>query len=346
MRITHDHRSSFARHQHGFSLVELLVASGIGVILTLLIATVFANSSKTGTVTQTVSEIEEQAGIAIEMLQRDLRQTGFSGCNSNRAAGSGLLVNTIAAPTAYLNNIPAYIQGHEGTSAAFVPVAPAQITGASPAADDASDAVTVRIPSREPVALSATMASANAVIPVFSTAGFAVGTRAMVSDCAQSAAFRVTSLAGGLRHAVGLNSTANLGRAFGIDATAVPFNTVSYYVGASNIAPLGTELSLWRRVEGAAASEELAEGVESFHLLYCVDTDSDLSADLFETADDVADWGQVIAVRASLLMRSKVANAARNPQAYDFNGQTAVAPGDLRMRRAFNVTILLRNRTI
>ncbi len=149
-----------------------------------------------------------------------------------------------------------------------------------------------------------------------------------------------------MRHAVGSNSTANLGRAFGIDATAVPFNTVSYYVGASSIAPLGTELSLWRRVEGAAASEELAEGVESFQLVYGVDTDSDLSADLFETADDVANWGQVIAVRASLLMRSKVANAARNPQAYDFNGQTAVAPGDLRMRRAFNVTILLRNRTI
>jgi len=346
MCTAHGPRRVVNRRQAGFSLVELLVASGIGVILTLLIATVFANSSKTGTVTQSVNEIEEQAGIALEMLQRDLRQAGYSGCNSNRALGSGGLLNTITAPTAYLNNIPAYLQGHEGMGATFSPVAPVQITGASPAAIRDADALTVRIPSREPVALSGTMASASAVIPVFSTAGFAVGTRALVSDCAQSAVFRVTGLAGGLQHSVASNSTANLGRAFGVDASVVPFNTVSYYVGLSSIAPLGTERSLWRRVDGTAASEEVAEGVEDFELLYGVDTDGDLSADLFDTADNVADWTTVIAVRASLLLRSKAANAARNPQAYDFNGQTGVAPGDLRMRRPYNVTILLRNRTL
>ncbi len=320
MHVSRNRGYLAASRQCGFSLVELLVASAVGVILTLLIATVFANSSKTGTVTQTVNEIEEQAAVAIEMLQRDLRQAGYSGCNSNRALGSGGLVHTISTPTGYLNNLPVYLQGHDGSGAAFDPLAPTQITGANPAAIDDADALTVRIPSREPVALTATMASASAVIPVFSTAGFVIGTRALVSDCAQSATFRVTGLAGGLQHSVASNSTTDLGRAFGIDATVVPFNTVSYYVGNSSIAPLGTERSLWRRVEGAAASEEIAEGVEDFQLLYGVDTDGDLSADLFDTADNVADWSQVIAVRASLLVRSKSANAARNPQAFDFNG--------------------------
>jgi type IV pilus assembly protein PilW len=339
-------RRHAALRQTGFSLVELLVASAVGVILTLMIATVFANSSKTGTVTQTVNEIEEQAGIALEMLQRDLRQAGYSGCNSNRALGSGGFVNTITTPTAYLDNIGQYLQGHDGSGAGFTPAAPSQITAANPAAVDEADALTVRVPAQEPVALSATMASGNAVVPVFSTAGFAVGSRALVSDCARSAVFRVTGLTGGLQHSLASNSTTDLGRAFGIDATVVPFNTISYYVGPSSIAPLGTERSLWRRVEGAAASEEIAEGVEEFQLLYGLDTDGDLSADLFDTADNVANWAQVIAVRASLLMRSKVANAARNEQDYDFNGQTDVAPGDLRMRRPYNVTILLRNRTI
>lgn len=194
--------------------------------------------------------------------------------------------------------------------------------------------------------MSATMASATALVPVFSTAGFAVGSRALVSDCAQSAAFRVTGTAGGLQHVAGVaNSTANLSRAFGIDASVVPIQTISYYVGRSSISPLGTERSLWRRVDTAAASEEIAEGVEEFRLLYGVDTGGDRVADIFQGAADVTDWSQVIAVRASLLLRSKSASAARQAQSYDFNGQVDVAPADLRLRRPFNVTILLRNRT-
>lgn len=333
----------------GFSLVELLVATAIGAMVTLLVATVFANSSKTSAVTQSAHEIQEQGAVALEMLQRDVRVAGFSGCNSNRMVGSGGLVNTIATPTGYLNAIDQFVIGYEGLGGGtgFSPAAPGAVTGATPAPLDESDVLTVRIPAREPVAVSATMASASAVIPVFSTAGFVAGTRAVVSDCAQTAAFVVTGLAGGLQHTVGgsTNSTANLQRAFGVDAMAVPMQTITYYVGRSSIAPVGDERSLWRRVDTTAASEEVAEGVEEFRVLYGTDTDDDRSADVYDTADNVADWSQVVAVRVSLLLRSKSPNAARNPQAFDFNGQVDVVPGDLRLRRPLNVTILLRNRT-
>ncbi len=334
----------------GFSLIELLVATAIGALVTLLVATVFANSSRTNEVSQATNEIQAQAAVALEMLQRDLRVAGYSGCNSNRMRDGELdLVNTIETPPAsgYLNTFEVYIQGYEGTGAAFDPAEPAEVTGATPAPLDEADAVTVRIPAvAEPVALSGTMANASAVIPVFSTTGFAVGTRAIVSDCAQSAAFVVTGTAGGLQHAAGaLNASDNLERAFGIDASVVPMQTITYYVGRSSIAPLGTEQSLWRRVDTTLASEEVAEGVEDFQLLYGIDTNDDRSADTFDTADTIADWNQVIAVRASLLMRSKSPNAARNPQPFDFNGQVDVVPADQRLRRSFNVTVLLRNRT-
>lgn len=330
----------------GFSLIELLVATAIGSLVTLLIATVFANNSKTNEVSQASNEVQEQAAVALDMLQRDLRMAGYSGCNSNRMLGSGALVNTSAAPTGYLDAVGAYLQGHEGSGAGFDPAAPAEVTGASPAPIDSFDAVTVRIPAAEPVALSGTMGSATATIPVYSTADYAVGTRALISDCAQSAAFVVTGTAGGLIHAAGaLNATADLGRAYGIDASVVPMQTITYYVGSSSYAPLGTEQSLWRRVNTAGTSEEVAEGVEEFQLLYGIDTNDDRSADVFDTADNVADWSQVIAVRASLLLHSKSPNAARNPQSFDFNGQTDVVPADQRLRRPLNATILLRNRT-
>jgi type IV pilus assembly protein PilW len=336
-----------SRTSRGFSVVELLVASTVGAVLTLLIATVFANSSKTGTVTESVNEIQEQARIALDMLQRDIRQAGYIGCNSNRVLNSGGLTNTMQAPASFLNNIGVYMQGHEGTGAGFSPAAPAGVTGATPAPVDTSDVVTLRIPSGEPVGVSGTMASASVVIPVYSTAGLGAGTRALVSDCAQTSAFRVTGTAGGLQHVAGAaNTTANLGRAYGPDATVIPFATITYYIGPSSFAPLGTERSLWRRIDTTAASEEVAENVEDFQLLYGIDTNGDIYADIFNTADNVADWSQVVAVKASLLIHSKSASAAQTTQDYDFNGATDIAPGDHRLRRAFNVTMQLRNRSI
>jgi type IV pilus assembly protein PilW len=106
------------------------------------------------------------------------------------------------------------------------------------------------------------------------------------------------------------------------------------------------ENSLYRRVGTANPSEEVAEGVEDFQITYGQDTDGDIFADIFTPADAVVDWTQVVSVRASLLIRSKADSMAQTTQSYNFNGATSVAPPDRRLRRPFNVTIQLRNRTI
>lgn len=329
----------------GFSLVELMVGMVLALLLAAVIVTVFSRASKTSSVTQTINEIQEQGRVALDMLQQDVRLAGYIGCNSNRLLASGGLVNVIASPGDYLNNIEEYIFGHEGTGAAFDPAASDGLSSADPVPLLNSDAITVRIPAGEPVALSATMASGTDAIPLFATTGFAAGQRAVVGDCAQSTAFIVTGLTGGLEHddAGGLNADADFGRAYGTDAMVAPYTTVTYYVAETGV---GTNRSLFRRVGDAALSEEIAEGVEEFQLQYGLDTDGDIFADLFVAADDVADWSQVVSVRASLLMRSKLERAAQSPQAYDFNGVADIAPADSRLRRPFNVTIQLRNRTL
>ena len=332
--------------QRGFTLIEILVGMALALVLTAVIVTVFTRSNRTSNITQTINEIQEQARVALDMLQRDVRLAGYIGCNSNRLANSGGLVNTIDAPTGYLNNLDQYLLGHEGMGAAFSPAASTGLAAANPAALRTSDAITVRVPLGEPVSLSATMGTGSATIPVFSTAGFAVGQRAVVGDCVQSTAFFVTSLGGGLQHtaAVGTNASADLGRAYGPDAMVVPFTTLTYYVAPNGT---GTDNSLYRRVDNGAISEEIAEGVEDFQIQYGLDTDGDIFADLFVAANAVADWTRVVSVRASLLMRSKLARATQSgAQNYDFNGQVNVAPGDNRLRRPFNVTIQLRNRTL
>jgi type IV pilus assembly protein PilW len=330
----------------GFSLIELMIGMALALVLAAVIVTVFSRASKTSSVTQTINEIQEQARVAMDMLQQDVRLAGYIGCNSNRLLESGGLVNVTAAPTAYLNNIDQYILGHEGTGAVFdpAPAAGAGLATADPVPLTGSDAITVRIPAAEPASLSGTMANGTAAVPLFSTAGFAVGQRAVIGDCTQSTAFYVTGLAGGLQHVdgAGLNATATFGRAYGPDAMVAPYTTLSYYVGVNGAG----NRSLYRRVGDTALSEEIAEGVDEFQLQYGLDTDGDIFADLFVPADDVADWSQVVSVRASLLMRSKLERAAQTQQVYDFNGATDIAAADDRLRRPFNVTIQLRNRTL
>jgi type IV pilus assembly protein PilW len=333
-----------ATRQNGFSLIELMIGMLLALLLAAVIVTVFSRASKTSSVTQTINEIQEQGRVALDMMQQDVRLAGYIGCNSNRLLASGGLVNVTVAPTGYLNDIDQYVMGHEGTGAAFAPAASAGLAAANPVPLLDSDAITVRIPLAEPASLSGTMANGSAVIPLFSTAGFAVGQRAVVGDCSQSTAFVVTGLTGGLEHDAGaLNSVADFGRAYGPDAMVAPFTTVTYYIAPNGV---GTNRSLFRRVGNTALSEEVAEGVEEFQLQYGLDTDGDIFADLFVTADDVADWTEVVSVRASLLMRSKLERAAQSPQVYDFNGVPDIAATDDRLRRPFNVTIQLRNRTL
>jgi type IV pilus assembly protein PilW len=333
-----------ARHA-GFSLIELMIGMVLALLLAAIIVTVFSRASKTSSVTQTINETQEQGRVALDMLQQDVRLAGYIGCNSNRLLESGGLVNVTADPGAFLSDIDQYILGHEGTGAAFDPVASDGLTTADPAPLLDSDAITVRIPLGEPAALSGTMANGTVAVPLFSTAGFAVGQHAVVGDCAQSTAFVVTGLAGGLEHsdAGGLNASPDLGRAYGPDAMVAPFATLTYYVAENGV---GTNRSLYRRVGDTALSEEIAEGVEEFQLQYGLDTDGDIFADLFVTADDVADWSQVVSVRASLLMRSKLERASQSAQTYAFNGVPDVLAADDRLRHPFNVTIQLRNRTL
>jgi type IV pilus assembly protein PilW len=140
-----------------------------------------------------------------------------------------------------------------------------------------------------------------------------------------------------------LNATPDLGRAYGPDAMVVAFDTISYFVAPSSFSG---ENSLWRQVGNIASPEEIAESVEDFQITYGQDTNADLYADIFTPADAVVDWQQVVSVRASLLLRSKADRSAQTTQAYNFNGATTIAPPDRRLRRAINVTIQLRNRTI
>jgi len=78
-------------------------------------------------------------------------------------------------------------------------------------------------------------------------------------------------------------------------------------------------------------------------VLFGVDTNGDRRIDEHVTADAVADWRSVVAVRVSLLLGSTENNIVDEPQPVFFNG-VLQTPTDRRLRQVMTTTIALRNR--
>ena len=330
--------------QRGFTLIEIMVAMTIGLVISALVVTIFSASSRTYKAADTVGALQETGRVAMETIDRDVQMAGFRGCNSNNVESSGPLVNVITLPNAYVNDLGTPIQGYEYTGPGWTPALPGVIAGAAPAPAAGSDVLVVRVPVGTPATLSGAMVSATSDVPLFSAAGFNAGDNVFIANCDQTAAFRVTGIAGtSLRHIVGPNSNASLGKVFDVDALVMRFETHAYYVAPSSRNP-ATETSLWMMIN-AGAPVEVVEDVQGLQIQYGEDTDADYVANVFRKANNVVDFTQVVALQVNLLLRGTRSNEAQQITNYVFNGQT-VAPADGYTRRVYTATIQLRNRTL
>ena len=327
----------------GFTIVELMIAMTIGMLVTALVAVVFAGSAKTYRLAETTAELIDTGRNAMAALERDIRVAGYRGCNSNNVGGSAPVRNIIVTPTTYADDLGTPVRVYNSTGpGVYAPALPT----AMPGIVDGSDVLVVRFPTGRVWPLTATMASGSGDITLATPPGVAVGSRAIVSSCSNVAAFRVSGTAGNaVQHATGagLNSTADLGTAFDIDAVLIPYVTRAFYVGASSSGVAG-ETSLYMRDEFGTA-EELAENVEQMQILVGEDSDGDFVANRYRNVTAFTNFNTVMALQIHLLTRGKRDRETSTALTYDFAGQS-VAAVDQFTRRVFTSTILLRNRTL
>ena len=106
-------------------------------------------------------------------------------------------------------------------------------------------------------------------------------------------------------------------------------------------------------------TQPIIKGVETFQVMYGLDTTGDSVAKQWVSGQSVTNWQQVVAVRVGLVIRGDVgssqassATAAENdlyPLGKAFTGTSTeaglkfTAPNDGRLRRVFNATFKLRN---
>ena len=146
------------------------------------------------------------------------------------------------------------------------------------------------------------------------------------------------------------NSTTGFGVAYAAGSRLVLPYTYTFYVGRGAD---GTP-ALYQQYFAASTSQrqyqELVSGVESMHVLYGIDPTTAGAPAYYTTADQVANWAQVVSVQIGLVLESNtgaipVPNTSSiylfGPSGFG-GALTLTPPSDTRLRRVLTTTIALR----
>ena len=350
------------RSAAGFSLVEIMVAMLVSLFLLAGVFQLYLGNQQTSRLGTGVGDLQQTGQFALDELAGNLRMAAFQGCaDAVRVTAPVLALN---APTTDLSATA--VRGFEvATNGTWTGgTAPANWNGAVPR--PLSDVLQVQGGSRAVANLASLMGSESAQVALASNPdNIAAGEMVIIADCRTVDLFRVTSVTGGLTlvHTTSDNTSANLSKAYtnatGLNAAQVMrFNSWVYFVRDSgrNAADGSDIFSLFRldTSRTGQTAQELVEGVEHLQVLY---GERIGTQDIrYRAAPNVANWGQVVAVKLALLVASRepVLDVSDATAGYALLDQTAARTGtsgatityanDRRLRRVFAATVNIRNR--
>jgi type IV pilus assembly protein PilW len=351
-------------HKNGFTLIELMIALVLGLILVAGVIQIFISNKQAYRVTDAHSKLQDNARFALDVLSRDVRSAGFSGC---RAIEDMNILTIADAP------IPATIDENtiiSGSNAQTATTWSPALSASLGTVVGGTDVITVQRGQSCGGNLTGNIGSSNANIKIFSpnTCSVDAGDVLMIADCTDAHVFRATNVSNGtgqqtIAHANSSNQAnhfckryaslpqagaCNAGDAklYDFDAELLVFSSATYFIR------LGTngDPALWVFNNNAGTSAnnpiELIEGIEDMQVEYGLDTNDDDIVDNYQDASVVSagtGWDQVISARISLLTQTQEQNLTTAAQNVNFNGGT-VTGTEGRLRRVFTTTIGVRNR--
>ena len=307
------------RHRNrGLSLIELMVSLVIGLVIMIAVISAYIGASGATRVAEAQARMNEDGQAVLTILSQQLRMAG----NNPKRAGYD-----VATPRNPVYNTVTYIV--RGCDGKFADTSVATISLLSCGGGGGPDAIAVTY-------------EADRYNTVPTTAG-------APTDCLGQALTELTA-------------TANVWNG----AASVPTNVTytlaenRFYVATSTavVSP-----SLYCKGNGGAAAQSLVENVEDLQFVYgtapATATPSTLAvagylnagdlataAGLSGMASEEARWKQVVTVRICAVIRSEkpIVQDLDSARYVQCDGTVNTAPADLRLRRAYSTTVVLRNR--
>jgi type IV pilus assembly protein PilW len=337
----------------GMSLIELLIAMAIGMLMMLGAVTLFSNNKRIYKELNSTGRLQENARFAVEILIKDIRMAGYSGCADNISN-----VNNNVNGSGVDDNLYSFENAVEGSESA-ANWQPSNSNDQVASIVAGTDAITVRY--LQPSGISVDNPFTPPTATTFftnSSNGLAIGQIVAVTDCSDADIFQITNLQTNsstkttVTHNSGAgtpgNSTGSLSKTYGSDAQFLILVSRRYYIADVD----GDGISgLYRQENAEATGIELIEGVERMKILYGVDSTSDTVADSYVNAAGVAGaggWSNVVSVQLALLFQTieQDFTGDLNTNTYTLLNSAAYDPvDDYRRRRVVTNTIQIRNRS-
>jgi type IV pilus assembly protein PilW len=330
------------RHARGFTLVELMISMVLGLVVIGGALGVILSNRQSYRTNEGLSQVQESARTAFELLARDVRQAGVTGCDSNGRIAN-VVVSAAGSTAPWWQNwfgIRGFDDEQIDTAVGFGSSTPDnRIENTDSLQLQGLDGTGLSVGIHDPVAATFTI---NAP-----TTAVAAGDLMMVCDFDHAAIFKVRTfsstattttishLAGGVyprNCSIGLGypsdcTTAN-SYTFSPNAQLARLGSVDWYIGDNGRADQGEPgRSLFRR-RMATAPEEIVAGVTDMQIRYREAGGAD-----FVPADEVGTWNTVNAVMIELTLQSA-----------DTRVSTDVSENTGRLQRTFTNVITLRNR--
>ena len=365
-------------YQRGLTLLELLVAITLGLAVVTGTIQIYLGTSQTYRVQEAQSRIQENGRYALEVLNREIRMAGFTGCKRGNPVAN--VLNN--AGSDWWSDFPnRSFQGYAGNDANF----PARSFGSS-SGDRVlgTEAIIIVGGGGQGYSISDTPPHNvdSAQFKLNDLHNLSNGDIVLICDQTQTSIMQITNVNQNnvtIVHNTGSsespgNCTKYLGspvdcsaspvvhtpHKYGSEANMIDFNPTAFYIGV-NVS--GDSTSLYRvRLSNSSgnmspAAQELIEHVEDMHILYGVDNNNDGRVDNYVLATDVTNWSRVITVRLNLLLVSppntRVIHEAQTvffpPEGFDNGNLVSGMPltfNDGRLRQVFSTTIGIRNRLL
>ena len=233
------------RSDHGFTMIEMMVSVAIFAVVTLAAFAVLSSSQTTSVTMDQTVQIQQNVRMALDLMTRDIRMTGYANPPAGTLAGCAQHMNAV-------DNNPA------GADAG-----PDSISVVTMANQIGTLGVAFPPPPGNVITLSGALPSDLAVGQVVSLDGVLTGSVSAFNAGAKT----ITLLQPGTINALNAIPPAN----FQIGSPVVRLTCVTYTVTDGTVTP---PFQLMRAVDGGLPVA-MVDGIESLQLAYGIDANSD-----------------------------------------------------------------------
>lgn len=344
--------------QHGFSLVELMIATLIGFLLSLAVLQIYLGQTQVYKVSNSQDLIQSTENAISNLVTPIVRSAGFIGCSTVSTALSNLNAGG-SNPLGSLGTSPTLLTGYSGGTASFTIGSNAANSGTagdwSPSLDatllgnvqKGSDVIVLlgSVPGNPPVSITS-IPNGSSSFTVQSTTGLTIAANqyGAVSDCSKSTVFQITGVTGTtISHAAGGGTLQNASSSFPVNYLAgsqfVVLQQTAFFVGQSQ----GGQSALMRAtLTGTTWTvQPLVPGVEIMKVQYGIGSDGIITQ--YVPANLVTNWAQVYAVRMGFLIAGQQGSGTNSTEKFNVLDIQMTVPADNRLRHVFEMTIHLRN---